>query len=64
MMEFYVAMVIRLTQTAPQGALAIMANGNVNLGDATVTPARPLQMDTSVLLMAFHMTTREPVNMC
>ena len=63
LMEFYITMVIPSLQTAPQGALAMKARGNVNLQNATVIYARLMPMDTFIHLMAPHMTTKEPVNM-
>ena len=63
LMVFYTITVIELIQTAPQDVLATEARGNVSLGNATVTLARLILMDTSIHLMALHMITKEPVNM-
>ena len=57
-------MVIPLPRTALQGALAAKAHGTVDSKNATVTSARLTPMDTSIHLMALHMITKEPVNMC
>ena len=64
LMEYYIIMVIWSPQTASQIALATEAHGNVNLRSVTVISARLMPMDTSIRLMAPHMTTEEPVNTC
>ena len=57
-------MVMLSPQTAPQIAPATEAHGNVKQRNATVISAKLMPMDTSIHLMAPHMTTKEPVNTC
>ena len=63
-MAFYIITVTLLTQTAPQDALANKADGTVKLRNVMMILAKLTQTDTSTLLMALHMITKEAVNMC
>ena len=57
MMEFYIVMELVLAQTAPPDVIVTKASGSVNPRNVTVMSVNPIQMDTSVPLMALLMTT-------